>query len=189
VSERISVQLDGSVTIVVTRVVKPGRDRDYEAWLRGVVAVSATFPGHLGATVIRPGQGSRSWTLIFRFATQEQLDAWDRSPERAEWVARGEEMCEHTHLQRMTGLEGWFVLANGGAVAPPPRWKMVLVTFSVAFPTIQLLNATLVRWLQPFPAIVRGIALGASMVLLMTYALMPLATRLLGRWLYPDRAA
>lgn len=176
---------DTSVTIVVTRVVKPGREAEYEAWLRGVARVAHEFPGHQGITVLRPRPGARDFTLIYRFDTVEHLRAWEQSPVRAEWIARAAALAEHTDVQRLTGMEAWFALPGGGGVLPPPRWKMALVTWLVAFPLIQLLNATLGALLHGWPPLLRGAAVGAAMVLAMTFGAMPAVTRLLRGWLYP----
>jgi antibiotic biosynthesis monooxygenase (ABM) superfamily enzyme len=66
---------------------------------------------------------------------------------------------------------------------------MAVVGFAVAFPLIQLLNITVGTWLLFLPTIVRGAATGAVMIVLMTYGLMPLATRWLAAWLYPRERA
>ncbi len=174
------------MTTVVSRTPKRGREKEYEDWLHGVVELSQRWPGHLGATILKPHGGGRAYTLVFRFDTVEHLQAWDTSDERRAWVARGQAMCERGDaLKRMTGMETWFALPGGGSVVPPPRWKMALVSFCVAFPIIQALNATLGRLLANIPALARGACLGASMVLLMTYVAMPLATRVCRDWLYP----
>jgi antibiotic biosynthesis monooxygenase (ABM) superfamily enzyme len=48
VSEMVEeISSDKSVTVVVTRTPKPGREPDYEEWIRGVAKVSTRFPGHL----------------------------------------------------------------------------------------------------------------------------------------------
>jgi antibiotic biosynthesis monooxygenase (ABM) superfamily enzyme len=176
---------DKSVTVVVTRTPKPGREPDYEEWLRGVAKVSMRFPGHLGLTVLRPPPGSRRYTIVFRFDTVEHLQAWESSDERRAWVARAAAMCEDTEIARLTGMETWFTLPGGGAMVPPPRWKMVIVTFAVAYPLIQIFTATLGAWLSFLHPLVRGAIMGACLVLTMTYVGMPLATRLLKRWLFP----
>ena len=41
-----------SVTVVVTRQVKAGREAAYEAWLRRLIADAGSMPGFLGATEI-----------------------------------------------------------------------------------------------------------------------------------------
>jgi antibiotic biosynthesis monooxygenase (ABM) superfamily enzyme len=179
--------IDESVTVVVTRTIKVGREAEYEEWLHGVARAAASFPGHLGINVLRPKPPSREWVLVFRYDTVEHLRAWDESRERAEWVARAADIAEKTEVQRLSGLEAWFVLPGGGAMVPPPRWKMALVTWCVAFPTIQILTYAVVPLLAPLPRIVGGAILGAGMVLSMTYVLMPLATRVFARFLYPSR--
>ncbi len=180
---------DASVTVIVTRTVRRGRTAAYESWLRGVGAAAGGFAGHLGLTVLRPPAEGREYTLVFRFDTVAHLRAWEDSSVRRVWVARAEALCERAHRQQAMGLEAWFSLPAGsdGGRGPrmPPRWKMALVSWLVAFPMVQVLNGTLGRWMAPVPGVVRGAGVGAGLVLIMTYAAMPLATRVCARWLYP----
>jgi len=173
-----------SVTVVVTRAVRAGSEGAYEAWLTGVAAAAARFPGHQGVTVLRPRAGSREYTLIFRFDTVDHLQDWEESDERSAWVERADALCETSHRQEAEGVEAWFALPDGSTRPPPPKWKMAIVSFVVAFPTIQILTATVGAWLAPLPALVRGAAVGVGMILTMTYAAMPLATRVAAAWLY-----
>ncbi len=175
-----------SVTVVVTRTVRAGAEPAYEEWLKGVGAASRRFAGHQGLTVIRPRAGSREYTLLFRFDTVEHLRAWEESEIRRAWVHRADALCESAHRQQAEGMEAWFSLPDGSTRTPPPRWKMATVSFLVAFPTIQLLTATVGAWLSPLPALVRGAAVGVGMIVIMTYAAMPLATRAAAAWLYPN---
>jgi antibiotic biosynthesis monooxygenase (ABM) superfamily enzyme len=185
----VSPGADASVTVIVTRTVRRGCTAAYEAWLRGVGAAAGAFPGHLGLTVLRPPAEGREHTLVFRFDTVAHLRAWEDSPVRRVWVARAEALCERAHRQQAMGLEAWFSLPAGSdegrGPRTPPRWKMALVSWLVAFPTVQVLNATLGRWMAPVPGVVRGAGVGAGLILVMTYAAMPLATRVCARWLYP----
>lgn len=171
--------------MVVTRVVRAGAEPAYEAWLKGVGEASMRFAGHLGLTVIRPRAGSREYTLVFRFDTIENLRAWDDSDVRRSWVSRADELCEPAHRQQAEGMEAWFSLPGESTRSPPPKWKMAIVSFLVAFPTLQLLTATLGEWLSPLPTLARGAAVGLGMIVTMTYGAMPLATRAAASWLYP----
>jgi antibiotic biosynthesis monooxygenase (ABM) superfamily enzyme len=177
-----------AVAVTVQRTVRPGREGDYEQWLHGVIAAAGRFPGHLGAEVVRPPRGGRAYILLFRFDTLDHLLAWEASDERRRWVAEADTLTEGpAATTRVTGLETWFALPGEGPLTPPPRWKMALVSWAAAFPLIQALNAAATPTLSFLPPLVRGAAVGLMMVLLMTYAAMPLLTRALAGWLYPDR--
>jgi antibiotic biosynthesis monooxygenase (ABM) superfamily enzyme len=174
--------------VVVTRTARPDQQGAYESWIHGVGEVAHGFPGHLGLTVIRPRPGSREYTLVFRFDSVDHLRTWQESPVCRAWIARAEAICERSDVQELSGMETWFTLPGGGAVAPPPRWKMAIVSWAVAFPLIQALNLTLGGWLRPLPALLRGALSGVAMILIMTYAAMPAITRALAWWLYPTGA-
>ena len=173
------------VTIVVSRRPAPGRERDLAEWAQGLLDLAARFPGHLGMTVIRPRPGAGTYTFMFRFATHDQLRAWDDSEERKAWVARADELAGPARRDEAVGIEAWFALPEAGSPRPPPRWKMAIASWLVAFPTIQILNTLLAPRLAILPPLARGAAVGVCMILFMTYAAMPVATRALRPWLYP----
>ncbi len=176
------------VTMVVTRTARPGREADYEAWLTRAIAAVRAFPGHLGVDVVRTPP--RTYVVLFRYATVDQLLAWEASPERAALLVEADALTEGAPIMRkVTGMETWFAVPNARSMTPPPRWKMVAVTWSVAFPTLQILNATVGTTLAPLPALLRGAIVGLSLVLFMTYVGMPLATRTLANWLFPPQSS
>jgi uncharacterized protein len=43
------------VTIVISRKVKPGYEKEYDDWLRRYLMVEKTVPGYVGATIITQG--------------------------------------------------------------------------------------------------------------------------------------
>lgn len=174
------------VSVVVARTVKPGREADYEAWLVRAIAAAREYPGHLGADVLRPAAGGRLYLLTFRFDSQAHLDAWESSSIRASLVSSVAALCEaDVDIRHHTGLETWFTLPGAQPAAPPPRWKMALVTWAVAFPLVQGLTTLLGPVLRELPALLRGALVAALMVTSMTWVLMPRVTKALARWLYP----
>src|SRR5689334_6255394 len=116
------------VTVVVSRKVKPGREADYEQWIRDVTDVALPFEGHLGMNVFKPTKAGEPYVLVYKFDSGEHLDVWLRSPVRADFVKRAEDMCVESHAEHVSGLESWFQLPGARAVLPPPKWKMALVT-------------------------------------------------------------
>ena len=112
---------------------------------------------------------------------------------RNEWLQKGRKLVEaDPHVQKLTGLEFWFTpYFNDESLPmiplqPPPRYKMVIVTI----PVISILLLTLVPQIHiltellsiPFP--IRLVIAITITVLLMTYVIMPLLTKLLKPWLF-----
>ena len=72
--------------------------------------------------------------------TRTSLARWERSPERAEWLRRAEDLVEETGVSHgSSGLETWFAMPGRTAPAPP-RWKMSLVTLVAIVPLVLLMN-------------------------------------------------
>jgi antibiotic biosynthesis monooxygenase (ABM) superfamily enzyme len=171
------------VSVVVRRTLKVGARADYEGWLRRVTPVLAGFDGHMGTTAL--WLSYREVVLVFRFATLDALLVWERSEQRATLLAEVAPLTEgEVGFERLTGLEAWFRMPSAGPGAgPPPRWKMALLTWIAAFPTIQLLNAVLGPVLAPLPTLVRGAVVGAVLVFLLTWVIMPRLAAFAAPWL------
>jgi antibiotic biosynthesis monooxygenase (ABM) superfamily enzyme len=104
------------VTVLVTRRVRPGYERAFEAWLREVARVASTYAGHQGVTVIPPSDAAsdREYLIVFRFDSQPHLEAWRQSSDRRAMLEHSAEMAEAPPDEReLTGLETWFALPTG----------------------------------------------------------------------------
>jgi antibiotic biosynthesis monooxygenase (ABM) superfamily enzyme len=88
-------------------------------------------------------------------------------------------------IQTLTGLETWFTLPNKPMKAPPPRYKMAIVTWLGVFFTISILNRLLVPLLVGLPVLLRTLLVTGLTVALLTYVIMPCLTQLFHKWLYP----
>ena len=174
----------GPVTISVARRVVPGREADYEQWLKGITADALRFPGHMGVNVLRPNKGTNEYVTIFRFDTYEHSRAWEESEVRAEWLNRLEGIVEgEDTVRRGTGLEFWFSLPELPVAHPSPH-KMALVLVVVVFTLLLVINAVLAPLTGAWPAVARMFVTGMVQVALMTYLVMPRVTLLLKSWLY-----
>ncbi len=180
--------LDRSITVVVTRRVRPGRQADFEAWTTGIVEASSKFAGHQGATLLTPAlTGGPDNQLVFRFDTPEHLAAWDSSDVKREWLDRIKDATVQVREQRATGLEFWFRLPGVPASTPPPPLKMAVVTFLAIYPLSLGMNVFLAPWLGPLPVPLRVLVIAVTLVTLMTYAVMPFLVRLFQPWLFKPR--
>ena len=149
----------------------------------------------MGIDIIGPTNNkSKSENVtIFRRNKYDILANWKKSSIRNEWLQKGRKLVESDpDVQKMTGLEFWFTpyFKDESSLMiplqPPPRYKMVIVTI----PVISFLLMTLVPQIHfltemlsiPFP--IRLVIALTITVLLMTYVIMPLLTKLLKPWLF-----
>jgi antibiotic biosynthesis monooxygenase (ABM) superfamily enzyme len=182
------------VTVIVKRIAKKDKIKEFEEWLSGISKEVSKQEGNMGIDTIRPTDKSKlEYVVIFRFNNYDSLTKWEKSTIRNEWLQKGRKLVESDYdVQKMTGLEFWFTpyFNNGSSpmipLQPPPRYKMVIVTI----PVISILLLTLVPQIQfltemlsiPFP--IRLVIALTITVLLMTYVIMPLLTKLLKSWLF-----
>ena len=174
-----------SVIEVITRDIVPGRERDFEEWAHRIVSAAARY----GATdtIITPDPATPTRRVFVQhFPNEEASRAWEESEERNRLVQEAGDFST-PDLQRATGLETWFVLPGEGAIVPPPRWKMLLVTLIGSYPLVVLYSAFVLPSLEGWPLLVRAAVLPIVLLSLMTYVVMPQLTRLLRRWLYPPQ--
>jgi uncharacterized protein len=186
------------VTVIVKRIAKKDKIREFEEWLSGISKEVSRQEGSMGIDIIRPSPNGSSkskseYIVIFRFNSYENLEKWEKSPIRNEWLQKSRKLAEPDYdVQKMTGLEYWFTpyFKDESSplipLQPPPRYKMVIVTI----PVISILLLTLVPQIHfltemlsiPFP--IRLVIALTITVLLMTYVIMPLLTKLLKPWLF-----
>jgi antibiotic biosynthesis monooxygenase (ABM) superfamily enzyme len=182
-----AAEVDEIVTMVVRHRVRRGHEQAYEAWLKHVVAVASQSAGHLGVDVIRGISGGLSlFTCVLRFSCPEHLRTWLDSTQRRLLIEQAQPLLADGDQTEVSTLNDfWFVPAD--EEKQPPRWKQACITFLVILP-LSLLVPQL--W-QPLFA--RQPALGTylmsntlitlSIVLLVVYLFMPLATRVFANWL------
>lgn len=171
------------VHVAITRRVKPGCEAEFQKELREFFQASFDHGGVLGASMLTPppGSESREFGILRTFASEAERDAfyawsvfkaWD---ERARMMTEGEP--EYRHL---TGLEAWF-----RSPRPPPRWKMAVVTLLGVYPVSLFFGFLLAPHLTALPPWLSALIISALIVVSLTWAVMPLLTRLLRRWLSP----
>ena len=193
-----SIKHSKPVTVIVKRIAKKDKIKEFEEWLSGVSKEVSRQEGSMGIDIIKPtpnisNKSKLEYVVIFRFNNYDNLTKWEKSPIRNEWLQKGRKLVESDpDVQKMTGLEFWFTpyfkdeSSPMIPLNPPPRYKMVIVTI----PVISILLLTLVPQIHfltemlsiPFP--IRLVIALTITVLLMTYVIMPLLTKLLKSWLF-----
>jgi hypothetical protein len=177
------------VTVVISRRVARGREREYERWLEGIGKASQRFPGYLGTELLRPVPGVQDeWVVVLRFASPETMDHWLESDVRRAWLERADEITCDFALQRLGGgLGGWFPAGDAPGASTPPRWKQALTVLFVLYPTVTFSSRLLHPRLDFLADDTRRLLLSAVSVALLTWFLMPPVNRALRFWLQPRR--
>lgn len=175
---------DAAVFRVVRRRARPGCERAYEALVQAMFADARTFPGYLAAELIPPDAPGGEYQIIQRFATSADLERWNASTQRAAWHERLRPVADGDPEYRLLhGLDAWFAPTAVPAHAPPPRWRMTVVSWLGIFPTVAILLAFVAPLLAPLPFLLRTALLTALVAVLMSYVIMPRLTRWMGGWL------
>ncbi|WP_309229821.1 MULTISPECIES: antibiotic biosynthesis monooxygenase [unclassified Blastococcus] len=169
------------VTVTVARVVPSDRRAAFERWADDVLQVAAGFPGNLGASLLLPGPDSAEYHLVYRFADDEALAAWEGSAERRAALARAEELAPEVRYARVDGLENFLPRSAPAG----PRWRLTLVTIAAVFAITSLFQLLVTPHLGGWPVEVRLLLSATVVVLLLGHVAMPALTRLLGGWLRP----
>jgi uncharacterized protein len=177
-----------SVTVSVTRRAQPGREREMAAWLAAGSSLAESFPGFLGVGWVRPAPDASDWHVLYRFADESAVRAWEHSPQRQWWLASAQGLVEDTRTERRTGIEGWFdepaqVDVRESARSAPPRWKQGVVIWLGFFPLSLLTAVALTPHLTALNVVLRTLVTTVCLTPVMTYLVLPRLTRALEWWL------
>jgi antibiotic biosynthesis monooxygenase (ABM) superfamily enzyme len=175
-------------TLVIQHHVKTGMGPQYEAWLKEIISASQRYTGHLGVNVIRPTEGTNTYTAVLRFDTHEHLQEWMESDIRRGLVERVNPMLDADEQKEIqTGLEYWFT-PSGPAQKKAKPLKQFLVTLSAIFPLSVVVPWLLTPLFRLVPTlalpVVSNFLVSVIIVFLMVYLIMPRYTRLIARWLF-----
>ena len=174
-------------TLVVSRRIKAGREKEYSDWVRRVIAAANEFPGYRGVTTLAPrGFDSDVRYVIWRFDNRKDLDNWERSEVRNKFFLEVQDYAEQRY-EKATGMETWFSLPDMHRVVAPPKWKMFLVTTLAAFLVSFIIRYLLTPYLGSWPLIATSLIYSSLLVGVLTWLAMPRLSHLLRKWLYASR--
>jgi antibiotic biosynthesis monooxygenase (ABM) superfamily enzyme len=178
-----------AVTVVISRRIKPGKEKAFEQLNSAISREAVHFTGFLGSTLFRPASSADpEYRIVFKFRSREDLERWQHSPQRTQHLDAIEDCLDAPDsTEVMSGLVAWFSLPGQNPVKPPPKYKMAVVAWLAIFPLITLVSWLFGTTLSHIPLLPRTLLMTIPITLLMTYVLMPALTRLLASWLFPKR--
>ncbi|QEM67620.1 antibiotic biosynthesis monooxygenase [Geobacter sp. FeAm09] len=174
------------VAVLTLRTVRTGCEERFEAELHDFIARSLHAEGQLGVHVLRPepGTGSREYGIVRRFGTGECRDRFYASSLFRQWEAAVAPLTEGApQRQEVSGLETWFTLPGHQALVPPPRWKMAVVTVLGVWPVSMLVPWLLNPFITNLSQLLQALAIAVGIVIVLTWAVMPVLARMLRPWL------
>ncbi|MEM6692001.1 MAG: antibiotic biosynthesis monooxygenase [Planctomycetota bacterium] len=171
------------VHCAITRVVREGKECEFEEALKCFVARSLSHHGTTGAHLLHPTDASRprEYGILRSFTSAEQMREFYDSDLFAQWQVEVAPLVEGEPLHRqLHGLEAFF---RSSGSEPPVRWKMAIVTWLGVFPVVLFWSRTLPTIFGSFnPIAITGVVTGVAVVTL-TWLVMPLLTRLFAGWI------
>ena len=173
------------VTVTIARRVSEDRAADFEQFSRDALSAASTWPGFLGGGLLRPPAGEHEFHIVYRFADEDTLRAWEESTERAELLARAEPFVRSVAVWRVRGLHDWFDLP-GRAGPSAPKWKLAVVACACVVPMSLAMSLWIVPALDVVPLFPRTVITSIIFAVYMTWFAVPWLSGLVRGWLYPD---
>ena len=170
------------VTAVASFRVKPGNEHRYAEFHARLIERLGTFPGFIRSEMFMPIDGVQDETVVvFAFDTREHLDAWLESAARRLMLEEIDPYIEGDRTVNIVGgFAGWF---GQPGMAHVKTWKQACVVLLAIFPVTLVITA-LRLWLAPDINWVLGVLIGNVLgVIALSWAMMPMLTRLLAGWL------
>lgn len=189
---------DARTSMVVTEWVPPTRVAEWRLVQSALNSAAAARSGFTGIDVFEPTEQTSTWTTIITFQTPADLEAWKSSTARQRLLAREQDFTTSKVRVQPAGSGSWFSISTAPSFRTP-TWKQAMVVLAVLYPLVTAYNLTIGDWVGkglsiagvqivagiglPFPAVIfLGNLVGT---ILLTWVLMPFATRLMAWWLDP----
>ncbi|MDQ0819171.1 antibiotic biosynthesis monooxygenase (ABM) superfamily enzyme [Arthrobacter sp. V4I6] len=125
-----------AASVLISSRVDPDQEEEFLAWQRIISSAESTFDGFIGHQVQRPVPGVRDhWVVVLSFDSNEHLNAWLESGERAALLKAGAPFNRELALAKTSyGFGFW----SGGSPTPDPIFKSNLVVLLMLYPLVFL---------------------------------------------------
>jgi len=186
-AETIEPSQSGTGTVVVHRRIREGSEAEFQAAMLEFTRFALGFPGHRGMRLLRLVAGGRDYTVVARFASKKVRRDFTATPEYAAWMRRLRDLTESDpRIDELSGLEGWFAVDDVPGLPNPGKLKMAVATFIGVFPVSAILGLLVIPYLQALQWPLVDAIVSAIIVILLTWVVMPIVTRLLHKWLFSE---
>ncbi|WP_375397833.1 hypothetical protein [uncultured Sphingomonas sp.] len=167
-------------TLVLTRVIRPGRLDRFRGWATDLDRAAAGAPGHDGS--VRLEQAGGFHHLLHRFVGADDLARWQASPAYAALMRAGE---SHSvgRAQAETGDRVSFALPSE---ATAHKWKTWLVTLVAVLPVLLVISTAVRALLTGWPPIAQTALSSPILTAVLTGLILPRVNRWSRFWQVQD---
>jgi antibiotic biosynthesis monooxygenase (ABM) superfamily enzyme len=169
--------------VAILRKVRAGREAEFETEISKFFREAAEQPGVCGAYLIRPlvGTSSREYGILRSFTSEDDMRRFYDSDLYRRWTEAVRPLVEgEAERRELHGLEAFF-----RSSAPPPKWKMAIVTWIGVMPAAYIFSHAVPAVFGNMPELVGLIVVNAFVVGSLTWFFMPILTKLFRPWLNP----
>ncbi|QDU07489.1 antibiotic biosynthesis monooxygenase [Gimesia aquarii] len=167
----------------ITRVVREGKEAEFEEAIKRFVARSMRHYGTTGAHLLRPTAicHPREYGILRSFNNEQDMKAFYASDLFTNWQSEVADLVEGEAVYRqLHGLEAFFRNEN---TKQPPRWKMAFITWLGVFPVVFIWSRLLMPRLTMLHPILVMAVINICVVVTLAWLVMPALTRLFQPWL------
>jgi len=174
-----------AIEVVISRVVSPDRQQEFESWIQTLRPTIAKYSGLVAFHVAQPQPGVQpEYVILNQWDSTESLVIWEQSDDRNRLFAAADKISEKPAIvQHVSGMQGVFTLPGTQLSVAPPKHKMWLVIFSGLFLLTLLWTTVTGQYLHQVPVVPRVATIVALNVAFMVYLYLPALTHLLRNWL------
>jgi len=171
------------ITRIVRRHAKPGCEKRYEATIHAMLDELRHTRGYMSGMIIPPAKKGGEYQIVHHFASNQDLERWNVSEERATWHERLRPLAEDPEYHLLTGLEAWFSPKLVLTSAPPQRWRMTFVSWLGIYPCVVVCLWFISPLLDFLPFLIRIALITALVAITMSYVVMPRLSLWMRGWL------
>jgi antibiotic biosynthesis monooxygenase (ABM) superfamily enzyme len=112
---------DNAATVIIGENVRPGCEKAFVSWQEELNSAASRYVGFIAAEINSPTSVQSRWSVIYRFDSIPNLQAWINSATRQDRLAEKQRYCDGPSTHQIVR----------GAAAPPDTLVTTVVTHRV----------------------------------------------------------